>query len=142
MSLEEMVLRDELRREAATSSEIDRLRAAIARRLDDARNLSIHPEARLEQAYQAVFSCAWMALRELGLRAVSARGQHRVVLESLAETLGVEVEDIDFFLELLHLRNRDLYEAIPVSTESAEEATAAAAQLFERMLAWLERRAT
>ena len=47
MSLEEMLLRNELERLEPSAGEIDRLLGAIARRLEDARNLSIHAETRL-----------------------------------------------------------------------------------------------
>ena len=48
MSLEEMLLRNELERLEPSTGEIDRLLDAIARRLEDARNLTIHAETRLE----------------------------------------------------------------------------------------------
>ena len=48
MSLEEMCLRNELKRLEPSAGEIDRLLDAIARRLEDARNLTIHAKTRLE----------------------------------------------------------------------------------------------
>jgi len=136
-----MILRDEPRRAPATSEEIERLLAAITRRLEDAGRPSNHPETRLEQAYHAILNCALAVLRADGLRAVNAPGKHRLVLESLGETLGVDADRVSYFQQLRDLRHRDIYEgSIHVSVHEAEEATEEAAQLFEQLQAWLEAR--
>ena len=80
MSLDEMVLRDELRRELRSSGEIRRLLEAASRRLDDAASTSIHPETRLEQAYYVILNCALVALRTEDLRVVNGQGKHRNAL--------------------------------------------------------------
>ena len=139
MSLEEMILRDKLRREPTTSGEIKRLVDAAARRLEDASNASIHPETRLEQAYHAILNCALAAPRAEGLRAVNAPGKHRFVLESLGEILGVDADRMSHFQRLRDLRHRDIYEgSVHVSVHEAEEATAEADQLLTQLRAWLE----
>lgn len=139
MSLEEMILRDELRREPATPGEIRRLVDAAARRIEDASNTSIHSETRLEQAYHAILNCALVALRTEGLRAANAPGKHRFVLESLADTLGTTPDHISYFQRLRDLRHRDIYEgSAHVSVHDAEDATVEATQLFERLQKWLE----
>lgn len=141
MSLEEMILRDELRREPATSGEIKRLINAAARRIEDASNTSIHAETRLEQAYHAILNCALAALRVEGLRAVNAPGKHRFVLESLGETLDVDSDRMSHFQRLRDLRHRDIYEgSIHVSVHEAEEATEEATQLLTQLQAWLDAR--
>jgi hypothetical protein len=71
VSLEEMILRGELRREPAAPEEIRQLLAAITRRLDDARRVENHPETRIEQAYHAILNCALAALRAGGLRSTN-----------------------------------------------------------------------
>jgi hypothetical protein len=68
MSLAEMLLRDELRREPEASGEVERLLEAIERRLQDAGNEANHPETRLKQAYHAIQNCALIGLRVNGLR--------------------------------------------------------------------------
>jgi hypothetical protein len=67
MSLEQMLFRNEIVREALGAGEIERLLATVDRRLEDA---SLHPETRLEQAYHAILGCAVIGLRAHGLRAV------------------------------------------------------------------------
>jgi len=141
MSLEEMLLRNELERLEPSTGEIDRLLDAIARRLEDARNLTIHAETRLEQAYHAILNCALVALRAKGLRPVNAPGKHVYTLESLLDTLGVEQKRVDYYQELRNLRNKDIYEgSVHVSEREIEEAIEEAAWLKERLHSWLEER--
>jgi uncharacterized protein (UPF0332 family) len=140
MSLEEMVLRAELRRELANPGEIRQLLAGIARRLDDARRVENHPETRIEQAYHAILSCALAALRAEGLRSTNVLGKHQFVLESLGDTLEVESKRIDYYQRLRSLRNKETYEgAVHVSPRDVTEATEEAVWLSERLVRWLER---
>ena len=140
MSLKDMALRGELIREPMTSGEIARLSASIERRLEDAANTTNHSETRFEQAYQAIFNCAWTALRVEGWRAAKGRGQHVVVLQSLTETLGIDGQSIDYFLTLSRQRHRDLYEATPIPLSDAEETIVEAVRLAEKLKGWLEAR--
>lgn len=134
-----MLMRDELRREPATSGEIQRLLDAITRRLEDANNDSIHPETRLEQAYHAILNCALVALRTSGLRPSTGPGHHVVILESLLDTIGIEPSLGDYFQTLRDLRNKDIYTGgTHVSTEQVDEAIEEAANLAEQLRAWLE----
>ena len=134
-----MLLRDELRREPATSGEIQRLLDAITRRLEDANNDSIHPETRLEQAYHAILNCALVALRTSGLRPSTGPGHHVVILESLLDTISIEPSLGDYFQTLRDLRNKDIYTGgTHVSTEQVDEAIEQAGKLAEQLRAWLE----
>ena len=88
MSLEEMLLRSELKRERLVPGEMDRLLETVHRRLQDASHPEIYPETRLEQAYHAILGCALIALRAHGLRLTGMRGHHIVALESLLDKLS------------------------------------------------------
>ena len=57
-----MLLNNEISREPPTSGEVPRFRESIKNRLEDANNISNHNQTRLEQAYYAIFNCAWIAL--------------------------------------------------------------------------------
>ncbi|MEE8592823.1 MAG: hypothetical protein V3T03_01725 [Candidatus Bipolaricaulota bacterium] len=139
MSLEDLLLRGELRREPATSGEIQRLLDAITRRLEDAGTDSIHPETRLQQAYHAILTCALVALRASGLRPNTGSGHHIVILESLLATIGIEPSLGDYFQTLRDLRNKDIYTGgTHVSTEQVDEAIEEAAKLAVQLRAWLE----
>ncbi|MBU0595668.1 hypothetical protein KJ567_03180 [Candidatus Bipolaricaulota bacterium] len=141
MSLEEMLLRDELRREDATAGEVARLLTAIGRRLEDAGNEANHPETRLEQAYHAILNCALVGLRANGLRPTDRRGHHIVALESLVDTLGIPHDRVDYFQTLRDLRNKDLYTGGGhVTFRQAEEAIAEATALQSELERWLGKR--
>ena len=141
MSLAEMLLRDELRREPEGPGEVERLLEAIDRRLADAGNEANHPETRLGQAYQAILNCALAGLRANGLRPIDRRGHHVVALESLAHTLGIPADRVDYFQMLRDLRNKDLYTGgIHVTLRQAEEAISEAQALRSELARWLEER--
>ena len=141
MSLAEMLLRDELRREPATAGEVERLLTAIARRLEDAGNEANHPETRLEQAYHAILNCALVGLRTNGLRPTDRPGHHVVALESLIDTLGIPHDRVDYYQTLRDLRNKDLYTGgIHVTVCQAEEAIEEAQALRSEMERWLGER--
>lgn len=141
MDLRDMELSGRLSRESLTSGELARFRESIKERLKDAGNEQNSNRTRLEQAYHAIFNCAWIALRVEGYRANSMPGHHRVVLESTAETMGIASEDIDYFLDLSRARGSDLYEAMPVPDSDVAEAIEAARELAEKLSVWLEGRA-
>jgi len=138
MSLQEMLLRSELKREEAVPGEIKRMLGTVQRRLQDAEHEDIHPETRLEQAYHAILGCALIALRVHDLRTVNRPGHHMVALESLADTLGLSIDRIDYFQTLRDLRNKDLYTGgTYISDSQAAEAVEEARKLAEDLAGWL-----
>jgi hypothetical protein len=140
MSLEELLLRSEIVCEPVGTGEIARLLAAVKRRLDDATLEGLHPETRLEQAYLAILNCAVIALRANGLRAVDRPGHHLVALKSLADTLGMTTDRIDYFQTLCDLRNKDIYSGSShVSPEQAAEAVEEARRLAQETADWLRK---
>ena len=141
MDLRDMELSGHVSREPLTSGEVARFRESIRERLEDANNTKNSNRTRLEQAYHAIFNCAWIALRVDGYRANSMPGHHRVVLESMAETMGADNRDIDYFLVLARVRGSDLYDAMPVSDSDVDDAIEAATKLAEQLSEWLEVRA-
>lgn len=141
MSLAEMLLRDELRREPEAPGEIKRLLEAIGRRLEDGGNEANHPETRLEQAYHAILTCALVGLRVNGLRPTDRRGHHVVALESLSDTLGISNDRVDYFQMLRDLRNKDLYTGgIHATVSQADEAIGEAQALRCELEHWLGER--
>lgn len=137
MSLDELLFRSEIVREKLVPGEIARLLKAIAgqledaaQRLEDAAHASIHPETRLEQAYHAILGCAMVGLRAHGLRTVDRPGHHVVARESLADTVGISMDGIDYFQTLRDLRNKDLY------TGSTHISDSQAAEAVEEPASW------
>ena len=141
MSLEELLFRNEIVREALGAGEIDRLLATVDRRLEDASLALLHPETRLEQAYHAILGCAVIGVRAHGLRVVDRPGHHVVALESLADTIGTTLERIDYFQTLRDLRNKGIYAGSShVSDTQALEAVEEARRLVAETKDWLRKR--
>jgi len=139
MSLEDLLLRNELKREQPTPGEIQRLLEGIERRLQDAGNEANHPETRLEQAYHAILGCAVAALRARGLRPTDRPGHHIVAVESLGDTLGISLERVDYFQTLRDLRNKSLYTgSTHITVRQSEEAIEEATQLHQDLKTWLD----
>ena len=136
-----MELSGELSREALTSGEVARHLVSIEEWLQAA-NIEANPNrTRLEQAYSAIHGIARIALRVEGYRVASMRRHHQVALESLAETMGVRVEDIEYFLTLSGERHHDVYDAAPVTDSDVSDAVDAAASLAKNLQKWLQARA-
>jgi len=141
MSLEEMLLRSELKREKAIPGEIERMLNAVERRLQDAEHTDIHAETRLEQAYHVILGCAIIGLRAHDLRLTNRPGHHVTALDSLADTLGISLDRIDYFQTLRDLRNKDLYTGRTyISDSQAVEAVGEARKLVQDLTAWLAQR--
>lgn len=141
MDLRDLELSGHVSRESLTSGEAARFQDSITERLEDAKNAKNSNRTRLEQAYHAILNCAWIALRVDGYRVHSMPGHHRIVLESLSETMGTANKDIDYFLTLSRTRGLDLYEAMPVSDSDVDDAIEEAAILAKKLSLWLEARA-
>ena len=135
-----MLLNDEIASEPLATGEVERFRERIAARLDDASNESNHSETRLGLAYDAILNCALLALRVEGYRAKHRAGHHRIAIESLTETTGVECEDVAYYHDLSGMSSRCLYDATPVTEEDAAEAVAAARELLAKLDRWLKGR--
>lgn len=141
MSLNDLLLRSEIVREALVAGEIDRLLASVDRRLEDASHSVLHPETRLEQAYHAILGCAVIGLRAHGFRTVDRPGHHIVAIESLADTIGTTIDRVDYFQTLRDLRNKDIYTGSSHTSDSqAKEAVHEARRLAAETRRWLESR--
>ena len=138
MNLQDLELGDALAREDLVTGEVARFQESIKERLTDANNTTNSNRTRLELAYSAILDCALLALRVEGYRVKSKQGHHRIALETLAETVGIGNEDIDYFLELSRARGEGLYEAIRISDSDVRDAVEAATQLAEKLDGWVD----
>jgi len=140
MNLQELESSGDLVRQDLSTGEVARFRASIQELLADAGNKTNSSQTRLGLAYSAILKCALLALRIEGYRTKSKQGHHRVALETLAETLGVDDKDIDYFLELSRTRSDQLYEAMPATDSDAADAVRAATELAENVNNWTDYR--
>lgn len=136
--LEKMVRQHRIKRLRPSADETARLLLTARRRLDDAANISVHPETRLEQAYQAILTCAMLALRASGFRASSSRGHHITMLESLEHTLRLDEERVGYYQALRSLRHQSLYEGwLELPADELGEALSEARWLLAGVEKWL-----
>jgi len=138
MSLQDLELSGELTREPLTTGEVARHLESIEERLQAADLESNSNRVRLEQAYNAIHICGRIALRGEGYRITSRQKHHEVALVTLAETIGVDNEDIDYYLGLSRERHDEYYDAAPVTDSELSSAIEAATELVAKLRAWLE----
>ena len=137
MGLNDPVRRHLLRPHVADRAEVRSLLLAALRRCEDASNPSVHAETRLEQAYHAVLSCALVALRVKGYRPGRGAGIHDLTLQTLAETLQLEPERIDYYQSLRRQRHECLYEGFRALTDAdVNEAVGEARRLVGETIRW------
>lgn len=139
MTLADMAAREELTPLAPNRHEMERLMVAAKRRLEDAKNESVHPETRLEQAYDVILTCANVALRASGYRVARGEGQHVRTLETFGYSLAIDAERISYFQALRGMRHRGLYEGLREVTQSElDEAISEATELIQQTQDWLK----
>ncbi len=112
MGLEELIESGLLDRKSPTKNEIKKLVEFALRRLDDARNETVHTDARYEQAYNAILACATICLKALSLRVRKRDGHHLLSMDSLRFTLELEDKTADYLQTVRRKRNKALYEEV------------------------------
>jgi hypothetical protein len=120
-------------REPLRKSEVRLFRDGIAECLADARNEQNHNQNRLTLAYTAILKCALLALRAIDLRMKPVRGHHIFAMESLAETLGADAQEVDYLRDLAQARHQEIYSAVPVTDSDVAGAIEAAMGLAQRL---------
>ena len=106
MSLENLRKIGQLKEHPPDPDEIERLLAAAARGLGDARSSSISTETRFDAAYRAIMQVALAALMSHGYRPDTKRpGHHATVIQVLPITLGIEADRVVVLDTLRRKRN-------------------------------------
>src|SRR5262245_43433587 len=118
--------------------EIADLLGVVARDLADCQTPGLSPDWRLNIAYNAALQAATAALAASGYRATRDAHHYRVI-QSLALTLGAGSDLVDHLEAFRKKRNVGGYErAGAVSDQEAEEMTALARQVGDRVTQWLD----
>ena len=90
VSLQNLLKIGLLKEHPPDAAEVQRLLAAAARNLADARVVMISPETRFDAAYKAVMQAALAALMAHGYRPDTNRsGHHATVVQGLALTINL-----------------------------------------------------
>lgn len=137
-----MTLRDWLRNgwlteHASSPQEVKDLLGVCARDLHDCRAPGLSADWRLNIAYNAALQAATVTLAAEGFRAARDSHHYRVI-QSLAHTIGAESGLVRRFDAFRKKRNIGGYEAAgQVSDQEADEMTALAEDLLQRVRSWL-----
>jgi hypothetical protein len=101
---------------SANPQGVQRLLAAAARNLTDAKLAQLSAENRFDAAFKCIMQCAMLGLWARGYRtSTSQPGHHQTALQALPLTMGLS-NDVVIVLEALRKqRNLSDYEGDPVS---------------------------
>ena len=100
----------------ATPQGVQRLLAAAARNLTDAKLAQLSAENRFDAAYKCIMQCAMLGPWANGYRtSTSQPGHHQTALQALPLTLGLPNDIIIVLDALRKQRNLNDYEGDPVS---------------------------
>ena len=122
-----------------SGNEIRDLLAVVERDLADSDAKGLSADWRMNIAYNAALQAATAALAAVGYRA--SRDQHHYrVIQSLRETLRIDVQTVNTFDAFRKKRNVTGYERIGlVSDADADAMRALAVRLRDDVVAWLEK---
>jgi uncharacterized protein (UPF0332 family) len=130
----------DVQRHKASKSELDNIRALIARDLSDAAVRGVSVDRRFATAYNAALLSANMAIACAGYRVTAKTGHHRVALASAALALGPSAANfVDYFETCRRKRNLIDYTRAKVATETeAQEILRKASEFHALVEAWIE----
>ena len=139
MSLAEWERNGWLTAHRTSGNEVRDLLAVVERDLVDSDAEGLSPDWRMNIAYNASLQAATAALAAAGYRA--SRDQHHYrVIQSLRETLRIDVQTANTFDAFRKKRNVSGYERIGlVSDADADAMRALAVRLRDDVFAWLKK---
>ena len=139
MSLQNLLKIGQLKEHPPDAAEVQRLLAAAARNLADARVTTISAETRFDAGYKAVMQAALAALMAHGYRPDTSRpGHHVTVVQGLPLTIGLAPARVKVLDTLRRKRNLSDYTGEDIDDSSAEHCIAEADRLLQDVTAWLK----
>ena len=138
VSLQNLLKIGQLKSHPPDAAEVQRLLAAAARNLADARVTTISPETRFDAAYKAIMQAALAVLMAHGYRPNTNRpGHHVTVVQGLTLTIGLAPARVTVIDTLRRKRNLSDYTGEDIDDSSAEHRIAEADRLLQEVTAWL-----
>lgn len=139
VSLRNLLKIGQLKEHPPDAAEVQRLLAAAARNLADARVATISPETRFDAAYKAVMQAALAALMAHGYRPDTSRpGHHATVVQGLVLTIALAPARITVLDTLRRQRNLSDYTGEDIDDSSVEHCISEANQLLQDVTVWLK----
>ncbi len=138
MSLQNLLAIQRLQTFEATAEGVQRLLAAAARNLADARLAALSADNRFDAAYKTIMQCAMIGLWAQGYRtSTSQPGHHQTALQALPLTLGLDKDTVIVLDALRKQRNLGDYEGNPVTDAAVAECLKQAEALHAHTRQWL-----
>ena len=138
VSLQNLLKIGQIKAHPTEAAEVQKLLAAAARNLVDARTTTIGPETRFDAAYKALMQTALAALLAHDYRPDTNRpGHHVTVIQGLALTIGLPAARISVLDTLRRQRNLSDYTGEDIDDSSVGHCVAEAGQLLQEVTAWL-----
>ncbi|MDP3515443.1 MAG: hypothetical protein Q8S20_22085 [Sulfuritalea sp.] len=138
MTLANLLKIGRLKTHAPTGAEIQRLLAAAARNLADARVAAVSDETRFDAAYKAIMQMALAAMLASGYRpSTSEPGHHQTLIQSLPLTIGLASDAWVVIDALRRKRNASDYLGDPIEAEALAECVKQAEYIYLVVESWL-----
>jgi hypothetical protein len=138
MTLQNLLAIQRLQAFEPTAEGVQRLLAAAARNLADARLAALSADNRFDAAYKAIMQCAMIGLWANGYRtSTSQPGHHQTALQALPLTMGLEKDTVIVLDALRKQRNLGDYEGNPVTDAAVAECLKQAEALLANTQQWL-----
>lgn len=138
MTLQNLLAIQRLQTFEPTAEGIQRLLAAAARNLADAKLAALSADNRFDAAYKAIMQCAMIGLWANGYRtSTSQPGHHQTALQALPLTMGLDKDTVIVLDALRKQRNLGDYEGNPVTDAAVAECLTRAEALLAHTRQWL-----
>lgn len=138
MALQNLLAIQRLQTFEPTAEGVQRLLAAAARNLADAKLAALSADNRFDAAYKAIMQCAMIGLWANGYRtSTSQPGHHQTALQALPLTMGLDKDTVIVLDALRKQRNLGDYEGNPVTDAAVAECLKQAEALLAHTRQWL-----
>jgi hypothetical protein len=138
MTLQNLLAIQRLQTFEATAEGVERLLAAAARNLADAKLAALSADNRFDAAYKTLMQCAMIGLWANGYRtSTSQPGHHQTALQALPLTMGLDKDTVIVLDALRKQRNLGDYEGNPVTDAAVAECLKRAEALLAHTRQWL-----
>lgn len=138
MTLQNLLAIQRLQTFEPTAEGVQRLLAAAARNLADAKLAALSADNRFDAAYKTLMQCAMIGLWANGYRtSTSQPGHHQTALQALPLTMGLDKDTVIVLDALRKQRNLGDYEGNPVTDAAVAECLKQAEALLARTRQWL-----
>lgn len=138
MTLQNLLAIQRLQAFEATAEGVQRLLAAAARNLADARLAALSADNRFDASYKTIMQCAMIGLWANGYRtSTSQPGHHQTALQALPLTMGLDKDTVIVLDALRKQRNLGDYEGNPVTDAAVAECLKRAEAMLAHTQQWL-----